>query len=50
MVRENLAGLPYGAIAPLIPALAIATLTVAINLVVDDISAHHGGKLAEKII
>ena len=50
MVRENLAGLPYGAIAPLIPALAIASLTVAINLVVDDISAHHGGKLAEKII
>ncbi len=50
MVRENLAGLPYGAIAPLVPALAIATLTVAINLVVDDISAHHGGKLAGEII
>ncbi len=50
MVRENLAGLPYGAIAPLVPALAIATLTVAINLVVDDISAHHGGKLAGEIL
>lgn len=50
MVRENLAGLPYGAIAPLVPALAIATLTVAINLIVDDISAHHGGKLAGEII
>ena len=50
MVRENLAGLPYGAIAPLVPALAIATLTVAVNLVVDDISAHHGGKLAGEII
>ena len=50
MVRENLAGLPYGAIAPLVPALAIATLTVAINLIVDDISAHHGGKLSGEII
>ena len=46
MVRENLAGLPYGAVAPLVPALAIATLTVAINLVIDDISTHSGGKLA----
>ncbi len=50
MVRENLAGLPYGAIAPLIPALAIATLTVAINLIVDDVSAFSGGKLAKRMI
>ena len=50
MVRENLAGLPYGAIAPLIPALAIATLTISINLIVDDISAHSGGKLAKRMI
>ena len=35
MVRESLGGLPCGAIAPLVPALAIATLTVAINLIVD---------------
>ena len=50
MVRENLAGLPYGAIAPLVPAMAIATLTVAINLIVDDVSAHSGGKLAARMI
>ena len=50
MVRENLAGLPYGAVAPLVPALAIATLTVAINLVIDDISTHSGGKLAKRTI
>ncbi len=50
MVKENLGGLPYGAIAPLVPALAIATLTIAINLIVDDISAHSGGKLAKRMI
>ena len=50
MVRENLSGLPYGSIAPLVPALAIATLTIAINLIVDDISAHAGGKLAKRMI
>ena len=50
MVRENLSGLPYGSIAPLVPALAIATLTIAINLIVDDVSAHAGGKLARRMI
>ena len=50
MVRENLAGLPLGSIAPLVPALAIGTLTIAINLVVDDISAHSGGRLAKRMI
>ena len=50
MVRENLSGLPYGSIAPLVPALAIATLTIAINLIVDDVSAHAGGKLAKRMI
>lgn len=50
MVRENLAGLSYGSIAPLMPALAIGTLTVAINLIVDDVSAHSGGKLAKRMI
>ncbi|MDE2789430.1 MAG: ABC transporter permease [Paracoccaceae bacterium] len=50
MVRENLSGLPYGAIAPLVPALAIATLTIAINMIVDDVSAHSGGKLAARMI
>ena len=31
------------------PAIAIATLTVGINLIVDDISAHAGGKLSGRI-
>ena len=50
MVRESLAGLPYGSIAPLVPAMAIATLTIAINLIVDDVSAQSGGKLAKRMI
>jgi hypothetical protein len=50
MVKENLAGLLYGSIAPLVPSLAIATLTIAINMIVDDISAHSGGKLAKRMI
>ena len=50
MVRESLAGLPYGSIAPLAPALAIATLTIAINLIVDDVSAHAGGRLAKRMV
>ena len=51
MVRENLGALSYGqsVIPVLAPALAIATLTVAINLVVDDISAHSGGKLSKRL-
>ena len=51
MVRENLGALSYGAsvIPVLAPAVAIATLTVAINLVVDDISAHSGGKLSKRL-
>ena len=35
LVRENLAGLPYGAPAVIMPALAIASLTVAVNLSID---------------
>lgn len=54
MVRENLQGLGYGfgggAIACLAPTVAIAMLTIAINLIVDDISAKAGGSLAKKMI
>ena len=50
MVKENLEGLAYGSLAPLMPALAIATLTISINMIVDDISAHSGGKLAKRMI
>lgn len=51
MVRDNLGALQYGAsvIPVLAPALAIATLTVGINLVVDDISAQSGGKLSKRL-
>jgi len=50
MVRENLQGLGYGSMSAVWPALAIATLTISINLIVDDISAKSGGDLAKKMI
>jgi peptide/nickel transport system permease protein len=37
LVRENLSGLPEGAPAVLMPALAIATLTVGVNLLIDSL-------------
>ncbi|MEC8727535.1 MAG: ABC transporter permease, partial [Pseudomonadota bacterium] len=51
MVRENLGALQYGtSIIPVIaPAIAIATLTVGINLIVDDVSAFSGGKLSKRL-
>jgi peptide/nickel transport system permease protein len=50
MVRQNLEGLQYGSLAPVWPALAIASFTIAVNLIVDDISAKSGGDLARKMI
>ena len=50
MVRENLAGLTYGSYASIWPALSIASFTIAINLIVDDISAKSGGSLAKKMV
>ena len=50
MVKENLPGLIYGSVAPLVPSLAIATLTISVNMIVDDISAQTGGKLAKRMI
>jgi peptide/nickel transport system permease protein len=50
MVRENLQGLTYGSWASIWPALAIASFTIAINLIVDDISAKSGGSLAKKMV
>jgi peptide/nickel transport system permease protein len=35
LVRENIGGLPYGAPAVIMPAVAIASLTVAVNLSID---------------
>ncbi|MFT5110798.1 MAG: peptide/nickel transport system permease protein [Parasphingorhabdus sp.] len=50
MVRENLQGLTYGSYAAIWPAIAIATFTIAVNLIVDDISAKSGGSLAKKMV
>lgn len=50
MVRENLQGLTYGSYAAIWPAFAIATFTIAINLIVDDVSAKSGGSLAKKMV
>lgn len=50
MVHENLTGLMLGSIAPLAPAIAIAVTTVSVNLIVDDISAQTGGRLAGRMI
>lgn len=41
LVRENLSGLHEGAPAVLMPALAIATLTIGVNLLIDSFSAGH---------
>ncbi|MEO1193725.1 MAG: ABC transporter permease [Pseudomonadota bacterium] len=51
MVRENLGALQYGGSiwAVLAPAFAIASVTVAINLIVDDVSVHSGGRLAQRL-
>jgi peptide/nickel transport system permease protein len=37
LVRENISGLSDGAPAVLMPALAIATLTIGVNLVIDSL-------------
>lgn len=50
MVRENLQGLTYGSYASIWPAFSIATFTISINLIVDDISAKSGGSLARKMV
>ena len=51
MVRQNLGALQYGqSIIPVLaPAIAIATLTIGINFIVDDISARAGGKLSGRL-
>lgn len=42
MVRENLSGLSYGGAGALVPATAIASLAIGMNLVVDSLSARAG--------
>ncbi len=43
LVRENIGGLPYGAAAVIMPALAIASLTVAVNLTIDGLFGPRDG-------
>ena len=50
MVRENLQGLSYESYAAIWPAFAIASFTIAVNLIVDDVSAKSGGSLAKKMV
>ncbi|MFT5741715.1 MAG: peptide/nickel transport system permease protein [Gammaproteobacteria bacterium] len=50
MVRANLQGLTYGSYAAIWPAIAIASFTIAVNLIVDDVSAKSGGSLAKKMV
>jgi peptide/nickel transport system permease protein len=40
LVRENLGALPTGGVSVLAPALAIAALTIAVNLVIDNLPGH----------
>jgi peptide/nickel transport system permease protein len=49
MVRENLLGLSSGSLSPIIPALTIASLTMGLNLIVDDFIARSGQEVAKRI-
>ncbi len=37
LVRENIGGLPFGAPAVIVPSLAIASLTIGVNLLIDNL-------------
>jgi peptide/nickel transport system permease protein len=37
LVRENIGGLPFGAPAVMVPSLAIASLTISVNLLIDNL-------------
>lgn len=50
MVRENITGLTKGSWTSIYPAIAIATLTVGLNLMVDDYTAHSGRGIARRLI
>jgi peptide/nickel transport system permease protein len=43
LVRENIEGLAYGAPAVIMPAVAIATLTISVNLLIDNLSGRRRG-------
>lgn len=43
LVRENISGLVYGAPAVVVPALAIASLTIGVNLIIDALQGRSAG-------
>lgn len=47
LVRENISGLPEGAPAIVAPALAIATLTIGVNLLIDSLAGKHRGPMGK---
>lgn len=49
MVKENAPGLLYGSFAPLWPALAIAIVTISVNLVIDSLFQGGGVNLPEEL-
>ncbi len=46
LVRENMTGLHEGAPAVLMPALAIASLTIGVNLLIDSLTGRRRGEAA----
>jgi peptide/nickel transport system permease protein len=48
MVRDNAPAISLGIVAPLIPAAAIAQLTIAVNLLIDDFLSERAGALGER--
>lgn len=50
MVRENMGALNAGGWTPVFPALAIASLTIGLNLIVDDYAAGAGRGFAKRMI
>jgi peptide/nickel transport system permease protein len=49
MVRENMGALNAGSMTPIFPAIAIASLTIGLNLIVDDYAAGSGRGLAKRM-
>jgi peptide/nickel transport system permease protein len=47
LVRENIGGLPFGAPAVIFPSLAIASLTVSVNLLIDNLPSRIRDRSAE---
>ena len=45
LVRENVGGLATGALAVIVPALAIATLTIGVNLLIDNLPGRAGREM-----